>query len=792
VIRSSFESPEFIEGTLLPLAAGLNPWRKNPDHLDQTTIDWLIRFLPVNASSGVALAGVVNWAGVILLLAEDPRISEIVGGPPIRNAAAFSGLQLAAAYTAEIEGADCHRVWGWYAPARREAVRQPLELWVDYVNLGLVQGNRPRPCLHDRLGGDVYVGFDVDVRGRLAERGQALHCELRIAGSGFVVAEASIARPQLPTTTLVEIRRELATLSQSLRNLEARLPQVDVEHAWPLADYPSFARTWPDVGQAPPVAGLSTLVILDTEGASPSWIEDSLWSLTAGGLAPDRVHPLLLVSETGRAFTADLMRRVQWRSGIVSQSASAEGTSFFDRVNREAEWRSFDVVMVLRAGDVLAPGALADIAEALRKPGVVAVYGDDDAFEPDDAYLDPGQRRRCAPRLKPDFDADLLAQSNYVGEALALRMSWLSEAGDLGADAEARALALLDLDGQRVAHLGRTLVTRWERYGPPSPSWGELVARHLGDRAEVEPHVDSLGAIVPGAVRVHHPIDPTMTATVIILTRDKPELLSQCVASIDAHRTDNQVPVDVIIVDHENSTEAARALLAQLAEREDVRILPYAGPFNWALMNNLAAAEANGTVLVFLNDDTLVLSPGWLDELVSQASRPEIGVVGSRLVYENGTLQHAGMVTREIEHAFIVHEGVGVPGSEAGHLGRHALVHRCTAVTGACLATRANLFRRLGGFDAAHFPVEANDVDYCMRAQEEGLAVLYSPYATLYHLESQSRGFNRTPAQQAVADAANRKLWGRWGARFGHDPYYNARFDRLSPPFARLRPPAGR
>jgi GT2 family glycosyltransferase len=213
----------------------------------------------------------------------------------------------------------------------------------------------------------------------------------------------------------------------------------------------------------------------------------------------------------------------------------------------------------------------------------------------------------------------------------------------------------------------------------------------------------------------------------------------------------------------------------------------FTGPFNWALMNNLAAHKSEEDVLIFLNNDTLVLNPDWIDELVSLAMRKDVGVVGCRLIYDDGAIQHAGFLALNERRRFLTHDGLGDPGSYPGYLGRNALVHRTVAVTGACLAVRREVFRHLGGFDAARFQVEANDVDLCFKAADLGLKVLYSPFATLHHLESRTRTLDSEDDIRTSSDAAER-IWTRWVKKVCPDPWYNPRFDRRSPHFSRLIP----
>ena len=144
-------------------------------------------------------------------------------------------------------------------------------------------------------------------------------------------------------------------------------------------------------------------------------------------------------------------------------------------------------------------------------------------------------------------------------------------------------------------------------------------------------------------------------------------------------------------------------------------------------------------------------------------------------------------------HAFAAHEGMGAPGSDPGHLGRHVLLRQTAAVTGACLATSASAFHALGGFDALNLPVESNDTDYCLRARERGLRILYDPYCTLFHFESKSRGLNHDPQKRRAADETAAFMRTRWSKTCREDPFFNLHFDRLGAPLQRLTaPPAQR
>jgi GT2 family glycosyltransferase len=245
--------------------------------------------------------------------------------------------------------------------------------------------------------------------------------------------------------------------------------------------------------------------------------------------------------------------------------------------------------------------------------------------------------------------------------------------------------------------------------------------------------------------------------------------------------------VEILVVDNGTTEPIATALLTSLADAESIKLVRYPGPFSWSAFNNRAVSETTGEVLVFLNNDIVAIRPGWLRELVSQALRPDVGAVGARLIYGDRTIQHAGAVVGVTGGAW--HESVGKATSDGGYLGRTKLQHRSSVVTGACLATRREVFERLDGFDEGAFRMSFNDLDFCMRAREEGFAVVYSPVATLFHFESMSRGVASPSAVAGEEQDEFVAFRARWGHAMRVDPYYNPHFDRVAEPFAYLSAP---
>ncbi|HTO99095.1 MAG TPA: glycosyltransferase, partial [Myxococcales bacterium] len=227
--------------------------------------------------------------------------------------------------------------------------------------------------------------------------------------------------------------------------------------------------------------------------------------------------------------------------------------------------------------------------------------------------------------------------------------------------------------------------------------------------------------------------------------------------------------------------------LASLERRRVARVLRFDAPFNFSALNNFAAAQATGAVLGLLNNDIEALEEGWLEEMVSQAMRPDIGAVGARLLYPDRTVQHAGVVVGIGGVASHPHKRAR--SDDPGYAGRAQLVQDVSAVTAACLLVRSETFHRVGGFDEA-FPVAFNDVDFCLRVRQLGLRNLWTPFATLIHHESKSRGSDEVSRGKRARFRSEYQLMrSRWGEALLNDPAYSPNLTLEADDFSFAWPP---
>ncbi len=474
------------------------------------------------------------------------------------------------------------------------------------------------------------------------------------------------------------------------------------------------------------------------------------WSLTT-------ISAESRLQEVRAVLRSSTSRRARRR---VSSVAAADGTSVAHLLERGIDAHRGDGVALIFPGDVWASDAVALLSTALTPMGVV--YADEDELRADGTH--------DAPRLKPDFSPDFLLSSSYVGRPLAIGAGLTSGIPRLvasGPTALEHECALYACEAaESVTHIAEVLCHR-PGGSQRAPREAIHVQEALSRRNEAASVTDGP---VPGTYRVQRPATAGTTVSILIPFRDEPRLLRTCVDSITA--TTPGEDVELVLIDNGTSDPETLTLVERLGARADVRVLHDARPFNWAALNNAGARAARGDVLLFLNNDIEAHRPDWLPALCAQALRPDVGAVGARLLYPDHRVQHCGLVVGLTGAAG--HPLAGLPEDAPGYLHMATVTRECSAVTGACLATRREVFDQLGGFDEA-LGVDLNDVDFCLRAGVAGYRTIFEPAAELIHYESPSRG-----TAGGVGDIVH--FVDRWKDYITQgDRYFNAHLTRADP-----------
>ena len=406
-------------------------------------------------------------------------------------------------------------------------------------------------------------------------------------------------------------------------------------------------------------------------------------------------------------------------------------------------------IAALAEGDVLAPHALDEFDAALsRNPRVRILYSDEDE-------LDEGGER-VFPLFKPEYAPEQLHAFNYLGRLCFIDRRLALTSGGFGAGRGAGAEWSLNLRAADAATVTSCEVRRIPRVLCHRGAGGfrdrgrpNSVAS-IACKAALTDHWRSLGIREPrvttqpdGTHRSTWTLERTPLVSVIVPNHDKPDLLRVCADGV-LDGTDYP-SVEFIVVENRSTDPETLRLYAELAARPNVTIIRVDTPFNYSAACNRGAEVARGELLLFLNNDIQVVDPGWLGELVRVASLPGVGVVGTKLNYPDGTLQHAGVVAGVALYTLLFNRGTE---GQFGVFGSPDHTRNCLALMGACQMVRRETFDAVGGFDEA-YELAYSDVALSMRAWKAGWRNAYTPFAALVHHEGKTRGFSNPPRDTA-------------------------------------------
>lgn len=433
-----------------------------------------------------------------------------------------------------------------------------------------------------------------------------------------------------------------------------------------------------------------------------------------------------------------------------------------------------DFIAFLDHDDELSDLALYMVAiEIDTHPDAGLIYSDEDKID------DKG--RCCRPYFKPDWNRELFYGQNYINHLSVIRRSLVAAAGgcrpglDGSQDYDLLLRVIETLRAEQIRHIPMALY-HWRLHSASFSETAQSAACLSAQRALRE-HLARCGIAAtvtpaPGAPqyrRLHYALPaPEPRVSIIIPTRDRTDLLRQCV---DGLLEETDYPdIEIIIADN-GSVEAETFVYFDEVRKAGLRVLRYDAPFNYSAINNFAVSLASGTLICLLNNDIKVMHGDWLREMASQLARPNVGAVGAKLYYPDDTIQHAGVVTGLGGGAGHLH--ISLPRGSHGYYDDLNLAREVSCVTGACLLVRRSIFEEVGGLDESNLPIAFNDVDLCLKIRAKGYLVLWTPFAELYHFESASRGSDLTPDKIDRFRRELQALQDRWEKVLENDPYYN-------------------
>lgn len=709
---------------------------------------------------------------------------------------------------AAIDLVDGRRIGGWALDCANPDQVLRLQFEINGIPAGTAVANELRDDL-EFLGREMHHGFHVLLRkDALTSPWRELHrLSIRDMDSGRLLIDGHPIRhrPDQDEREIAAFANRIQRLEQMLLELREQMPHVRRRMAYSLDDYdrwytrihqPTLQHNAPRTCESLSDTPLPQIVVVVplTDECSLAEFQRVLDSL----VVQDAAGHLYLVANHSQRDQAYVLLAHSYLSKLATLrwiDVRGQPTSVF----LQAVLRSSGAqhLLFLRPAESLGPDALNWFARGCAQANARVLYADSDRIDESGTHRDP--------QLRPDFSPDLLLSTPYVGPVCLDRELLESLAEEIGDEPERvwqfelLLRATERTEPRQWLHIARVLTHRL-RSDTDSPDDEELLTRalsvlqaHIGrcggpaevavDTALYQANPEIPRAVRTFAARLRWRVpDPAPRVSIIIPTRDGQHLVRSCIESIQAKT--RYPDYEILLVDHESTEPKAQEYFNALRRQPNVRVIPYTGAFNWSAINNFAATHASGEVLCFLNNDTEVISPDWLQEMVGHAVRPEVGAVGPKLLYPDGTLQHGGVILGA--HGMAEHAFTGLAADKAGYMMRAGLTQNLSAVTGACLVCRRTVFEALGGFEMANLGVAFNDVDFCLRLTEAGYRHVWTPHASLYHQASRTRGRDGTGEKRTRLDQETAYMRKRWGRQLERDPYYNPAFELHEHPYGVL------
>ncbi|MFZ0916837.1 MAG: glycosyltransferase family 2 protein [Candidatus Udaeobacter sp.] len=442
--------------------------------------------------------------------------------------------------------------------------------------------------------------------------------------------------------------------------------------------------------------------------------------------------------------------------------------------NDALDFAKGDFVALLDHDDELAPTALYFMALALNKNrDLQLLYSDEDKLD--------AQNRRFEPYFKSDWNPELFLAQNFISHLSVYRTDLIRRLGGFriglegSQDYDLALRCIEQIRPEQIEHLARVLYHwRITKESTAGDAMAKPYAQEAARRA-VQEHLDRRG--ITATVTPSHDIYlhtkyalPTerFMVSIVIPTRDKASSLQKCLESI-FQKTDYR-NYEVIVLDNGSCDAETLEFFAVLKKNERIRVERIEDAFNYSRLNNRGVEMSRGTFVALLNNDVEVINDDWLSEMVSRAMQPVVAMVGARLWYPNGTIQHGGVIVGA--GGIAGHAHAGLRRNDPDYFARAHLAQDLSAVTAACALVRREVYLQVGGFDE-NLAVAFNDVDFCLRLREAGYRIVWTPYAELIHHESVSRGVDDSTQKQTRFLAEVDYMNSKWGDILNRDPFYN-------------------
>ena len=474
----------------------------------------------------------------------------------------------------------------------------------------------------------------------------------------------------------------------------------------------------------------------------------------------------------GDTELTSVIREYQLKDSRIRYEILKENKSIAENSNAAMEMATGDFVGLLDHDDTLEPNALYEVARKICEDDRVdVVYTDEDK-------INSKGTKHLTPNMKPDFNLDLLRSNNYICHLFVVRRILMEKVGGFRKEFDGAQdydfILRCTEEAEKIAHVHKVLY-HWrthEKSTSDNPE-SKIYAFHAGRRA-VESHLQRLGIQAEveetcdlGYYRVKYPVTGSPLVSILIPNKDQLQTLKKCLKSI--WEKTEYTNYEILIIENNSTEKETFEFYKRIDGRHHVRVLYWDKEFNYSAINNFGAAQAKGEYLLLLNNDTEVISKGWMKELLSHCQRPEVGMVGAKLYFPDNTIQSAGTIIGMggmADHAF-----VNMDRKKSGYMHRASIQVDMSGVTAACAMVKRSVYEEVHGLEE-NLTVAFNDVDLGLKIVTAGYLIVFDPYAELYHYESKSRGVNDEKKERHAREVKyTQEKWADFLA--AGDPCYN-------------------
>ena len=485
-----------------------------------------------------------------------------------------------------------------------------------------------------------------------------------------------------------------------------------------------------------------------------------------------KTREALMKIPDGDTELTSVIREYQLKDSRIRYEILKENKSIAENSNAAMEMATGDFVGLLDHDDTLEPNALYEVARKICEDDRVdVVYTDEDK-------INSKGTKHLTPNMKPDFNLDLLRSNNYICHLFVVRRILMEKVGGFRKEFDGAQdydfILRCTEEAEKIAHVHKVLY-HWrthEKSTSDNPE-SKIYAFHAGRRA-VESHLQRLGIQAEveetcdlGYYRVKYPVTGSPLVSILIPNKDQLQTLKKCLKSI--WEKTEYTNYEILIIENNSTEKETFEFYKKIDGRHHVRVLYWDKEFNYSAINNFGAAQAKGEYLLLLNNDTEVITKGWMKELLSHCQRPEVGMVGAKLYFPDNTIQSAGTIIGMggmADHAF-----VNMDRKKSGYMHRASIQVDMSGVTAACAMVKRSVYEEVHGLEE-NLTVAFNDVDLGLKIVTAGYLIVFDPYAELYHYESKSRGVNDEKKERHAREVKyTQEKWADFLA--AGDPCYN-------------------